>query len=127
MPFNATKYKQVRAALKKQECVIYGPRVLIMRDDAKTETAGGLVIPDSAQRREPMGTVVMLGQGFTEESEKLYVSGVGVGDRVTMNQYDGKEFKISTAGGIVLCDVAHIGNLYMGWKNKELSNGENIS
>lgn len=121
MPFNHDKFKDVLNTIEAQGIMVYGPRVMILRDDPVAESTGGIIIPETAQRALPMGTVVLLGQGYDEEGEKLYAEGVQVGHRVVTNQYDAKEFDIDTlANGVVRCDVVHVGNLYLGYKNKEI-------
>lgn len=121
MPFNKQKFDDVLRTIEVQKITVYGPRVMILRDDPISETKGGIAIPEMAQSRQPMGTVVLLGQGYHTESERLYAEGVDIGDRVVTNQYDGKEFAIDTAKhGVLPCDVVHVGNLYLGYKNKEM-------
>jgi len=121
VPFNKTKFEDVLNTIKVQGIMVYGPRVMILRDDPVAQSAGGIIIPDTAQKTLPMGTVVLLGQGYDEEGEKLYAEGVQVSHRVVTNQYDAKEFDIDTVQhGIVKCDVVHVGNLYLGYKNKEI-------
>lgn len=120
VPLNKAKYKDLINTIKVQEIKVFGPRVLILRDDPIAESAGGIIIPDTAQKKEPMGTIVLLGQGYAEASVKLFAEGVLIGDRLVTNQYDAKEFKIDTVDhGFVLCDVVHVGNLYLGYGKKK--------
>jgi chaperonin GroES len=60
-------------------------RVLIEPEVEQTKTAGGIIIPDSAETRETkIGTVVSVGEGiYTNDGVKIPMS-VKVGDRVMM-------------------------------------------
>lgn len=119
MPFNRVKYNAVLRSITEQEIVVFGPRVLILRDDSEAETKGGLVIPDEAKVRKRKGTIVALGQGYAEAGEDEYVQGITVGYRVTFNAYDGIEHDIDTDEGTVPVVAMHVGNLYLGWKAPE--------
>jgi chaperonin GroES len=78
-------------------------RVLILVEEAETKSAGGLLIPDTAQQKTQKGTVVACGPGT--EKEKMTVS---AGQKVMYDKYagtqleiDGKDHLILKAGDIV--------------------------
>lgn len=121
MPFNKKKYDAVMSSIKTEGYILFGPRVLVLRDDPVKETAGGLVIPDQAQTTEKSGTVLALGQGYMEAGEKEYTKGVEVGMHILFNTYDGVAVNIPTrTEGTIVCQMLHVGNLYIGMKNKEV-------
>ncbi len=120
MPFNREKYHALLETLTERGWLTFGPRVMVLRDDAPKETTGGLVIPDEAQKREKGGTVVSLGQGYMEAGEKEYTKGVTVGFYVLFNSYDGVEMVFKTRLGEIPVVLLHVGNLYAGRPNKEV-------
>jgi len=62
-----------------------GARVLIEVKEAETKTASGIIIPDSAQEKQPRGTVLAIGNDKTIE--------VKVGDVVIYSKFSGNEIK----------------------------------
>ena len=46
-------------------------RVVVRRVEADTKTAGGIIIPDSAQEKPAEGEVVSVGSGARDESGKV--------------------------------------------------------
>jgi chaperonin GroES len=120
VPFNKEKYDACLNAIKRKGITVYGPRVLVIRDDAVETTKGGLVIPDEAQTKPKVGTVIALGQGYMTAEEAAFLKGVKVGHHIAFNAYDGVEQLLDTRVGKLVVDVQHVGNLYMGWDTKEL-------
>ena len=59
-------------------------RVLIQPDQAEQKTAGGLYIPDTAQKKPQHGTVIAVGSG--KKDEPLIVK---KGDKVIYGEYSG--------------------------------------
>jgi chaperonin GroES len=69
-------------------------RVVVKRIDADTKTAGGIIIPDSAQEKPSQGEIVSVGPGGRDESGKLTPIDVKVGDIVLFGKWSGTEVKI---------------------------------
>ncbi|WP_185872632.1 co-chaperone GroES [Blattabacterium cuenoti] len=63
-------------------------RVLILPDQAETQTASGIIIPDTAKEKPQKGTVIAIGQGKKNEPITLKK-----GDRVLYGKYSGTELK----------------------------------
>ncbi|MEL6745682.1 MAG: co-chaperone GroES, partial [Pseudomonadota bacterium] len=57
-------------------------RVVVRRVEADTKTAGGIIIPDSAQEKPAEGEIVSIGSGARDESGKLVPLDVKAGDRI---------------------------------------------
>jgi chaperonin GroES len=72
-------------------------RVVIERIDAEAKTAGGIIIPDTAQEKPQQGKVSAVGPGGRDESGKLIPIDVKVGDRILFGKWSGTEVKI---GGV---------------------------
>jgi len=69
-------------------------RVVVKRIDAETKSAGGIIIPDTAQEKPSQGEVVAVGPGGRDESGKLIPIDIKVGDRVLFGKWSGTEVKI---------------------------------
>lgn len=57
---------------------------------AETQTASGIIIPDTAKEKPQEGTVVAIGSGKTDEPMT-----VAVGDKVLYGKYAGTELKLN--------------------------------
>ena len=69
-------------------------RVVVETLDPEEVTAGGLVLPDSAQEKPQRGTVVAVGPGKLLDSGNRGELSVGVGDEVIFGQYGGSEVEV---------------------------------
>ena len=71
-------------------------RVLVKRKTTEEESAGGIIIPESAQKEteETKGEVVAVGQGLKLDSGSLVPMDVKVGDTVIFGDYAGTDIKI---------------------------------
>ena len=69
-------------------------RVVIERIDPEAKTAGGIIIPDTAQEKPQQGKVVAVGPGGRDESGKLIPIELKVGDSVLFGKWSGTEVKI---------------------------------
>ena len=69
-------------------------RVLVRRIEADEKTAGGIIIPDSAQEKPSEGEVVAVGPGAKGEDGKVTPLDVKEGDRVLFGKWGGTEVKI---------------------------------
>ena len=69
-------------------------RVVIERIDAEAKTAGGIIIPDTAQEKQQQGKVIAVGPGGRDESGKLIPIDVKVGNRILFGKWSGTEVKI---------------------------------
>ena len=62
--------------------------------DSSEKTAGGIIIPDTAQEKPQEGKVVAVGGGAKTEDGKLIPMDVKVGDKVLFGKWSGTEVKI---------------------------------
>ena len=69
-------------------------RVLIERIDQSEKTAGGIIIPDTAQEKPMEGRVVAAGSGAKSEDGTVTPLDVKVGDRVLFGKWSGTEVKM---------------------------------
>ncbi len=70
-------------------------RVLIKPLEAEEQTAGGIVLPDSAKEKQQRGTVVAVGGGKLLDSGERASLSVKTGDTVVFGKYAGTEIKIA--------------------------------
>jgi len=71
-----------------------GDRVVVEREESEETTAGGIVLPDSAQDKPARGTVVSIGDGKILDDGTRGELQVKVGDRVIFSSYAGETFKV---------------------------------
>lgn len=69
-------------------------RVVVKRIDAEQKTAGGIIIPDTAQEKPQQGEVVAVGPGALNERGELVAAELKPGDRVLFGKWSGTEVKI---------------------------------
>lgn len=69
-------------------------RIVVQPREVETKTAGGIVIPDTADKDKPIqGTVVAIGTGKYIEG-KLQPLQVKIGDKVLFGKYAGTNIKL---------------------------------
>lgn len=68
--------------------------VLVEPVAAETRTVSGIILPESAQERPAMGTVLAVGDDLVLENGKVVKSPVEAGDRVFYKKWGGDEIKV---------------------------------
>ena len=69
-------------------------RVVVERIDAEAKSAGGIIIPDTAQEKPSQGEIIAVRPGGRDEAGKLIPIDLNVGDRVLFGKWSGTEVKI---------------------------------
>jgi chaperonin GroES len=69
-------------------------RVLVRRVEQEEKTAGGVIIPDTAQEKPQEGEVVAVGAGARNDKGELIQPEVKAGDRVLFGKWSGNEVKL---------------------------------
>ncbi len=69
-------------------------RVLVRRVDQDEKSAGGIIIPDTAQEKPMEGKVLAVGPGARGKDGKLLKPAVKAGDRVLFGKFGGTEIKL---------------------------------
>ncbi|HEY5081448.1 MAG TPA: co-chaperone GroES [Bauldia sp.] len=69
-------------------------RVVVRRIESEAKSAGGIIIPDTAQEKPQEGEIVAAGPGARDESGKLVPLDVKAGDRILFGKWSGTEVKI---------------------------------
>ena len=69
-------------------------RVVVKPEEAEETTAGGIVLPDSAQEKPQRGTVVAIGPGKLLDNGNRGTLSVAVGDVVIYGKYGGNDLEV---------------------------------
>jgi chaperonin GroES len=69
-------------------------RVVIRRLNAEEKSAGGIIIPDTAQEKPMEGEVVAVGPGARNEQGQIVALEVKAGDRILFGKWSGTEVKL---------------------------------
>tara|TARA_X000000950_G_scaffold286672_1_gene396287 strand:+ start:2110 stop:2481 length:372 start_codon:yes stop_codon:yes gene_type:complete len=69
-------------------------RVLVRRVDEDTKTAGGIIIPDSAQEKPSQGVVVAVGTGVRKDDGSVSPLDVKAKDKILFGKWSGNEVMI---------------------------------
>ena len=69
-------------------------RVLVRRVEEDTKTAGGIIIPDTAQEKPMEGEIIAVGPGARGDDGKVIALDVKKGDRVLYGKWSGTEVKV---------------------------------
>ena len=69
-------------------------RVVVRRVEEDTKTAGGIIIPETAQEKPMQGEIIAIGDGARDDAGKLIPLDVKVGDVVLFGKWSGTEVKI---------------------------------
>ena len=77
-------------------------RVLVRRVDEEEKTAGGIIIPDTAQEKPSEGKVVAVGSGVRGDDGSVRQLDVKVGNRVLFGKFGGTDVKVDGEDLIIL-------------------------
>ena len=77
-------------------------RVLVRRVEAESKTAGGIIIPDTAQEKPQEGEVVAAGEGARDDDGDRIPLDVKAGDRILFGKWSGTEVKVNGEDLIIM-------------------------
>jgi chaperonin GroES len=69
-------------------------RVVVKRINAEHKSAGGIIIPDTAQEKPSQGEIIAVGPGGRDENGKLIPIDLKVGNTVLFGKWSGTEVKL---------------------------------
>ena len=84
-------------------------RVVVRRIDADQKTAGGIIIPETAQEKPQEGEVIAVGPGARNERGELISIDLKAGDRVLFGKWSGTEVKIDGQDLIIMKETDVMG------------------
>ena len=69
-------------------------RVLVKRLDSEEKTAGGIILPDTAQEKPSEGEIIAVGNGTKGDDGSVTALDVKAGDKVLFGKWSGTEVKV---------------------------------
>ncbi len=86
---------------KKTTLIPVGNRVLAQRLESEETLKGGIIIPDSAKKKQETAKVIAVGEGKKTEGKTIPIP-VKVGDLILMDKYSGQEITIDDEEYIIV-------------------------
>jgi chaperonin GroES len=80
--------------VKKLSIQPLGSRVVTQRLEASETLKGGIILPDSAKKKQESAKVLAVGPGQIDKDGKTLPMPVKVGDTILMDKYSGQEITI---------------------------------
>ncbi len=77
-------------------------RVVVQRVDSEEKSAGGVIIPDTAQEKPSEGKIVAVGPGLRGKDGNLAPMDVKKGDRVMFGKWSGTEVQFDGEDVIIM-------------------------
>ena len=77
-------------------------RVLVERVEQEEKTAGGIILPDTAQEKPMEGKVTAAGSGAKDDSGKVTPLDVKKGDRILFGKWSGTEVKVDGKDQLIM-------------------------
>ena len=77
-------------------------RVVVERIDPEAKSAGGIIIPDTAQEKPSQGKIIAVGPGGRDEAGKLIPIDLKKGDRVLFGKWSGTEVKLDSLDYLIM-------------------------
>lgn len=79
-----------------------GNRVLVQRIEQEEKLKGGIILPDTAKKKQETAKVVAIGTGATTPDGKQIPIPVKIGDEILMDKYSGQEVTIEDEEFVIL-------------------------
>ena len=86
-------------------------RVLVEVDVEESKTAGGILLPDTAQKKSQKGTDIAIGSGKVLDNGERLPFEVAVGDRVLFAKYSGVDIEEGGKKFLLLSERDILGKL----------------
>ena len=93
-------------------------RVVVKRLGEEEKTAGGIIIPDTAQEKPMEGKVIAVGPGERSDDGNLTPLDVKAGDRILFGKWSGTEVKIDGDDLLIMKESDIMGIIESGKKKK---------
>ena len=77
-------------------------RILVKRLEEETQSAGGIIIPDSAKEKPAEGEIVAVGPGKMNDAGVRTAMDVKAGDRVLFSKYGGTDVKLDSQEYLIM-------------------------
>ena len=94
-------------------------RVIVKRVQSDEKTAGGIIIPDTAQEKPMEGEVLEVGSGARDESGRLLPLDVKKGDKILFGKWSGTEVKMNGEEYLIMKESDIMGIVSSGKSKKK--------
>jgi len=72
-----------------------GNRVVLKRLESEAKSAGGIILPESAQKKQESAIIIAVGKGKINKDGQTMAMTVKKGDTVLMDKYAGQEVTVN--------------------------------
>ncbi len=79
-----------------------GNRILAKRLDPEEKIKGGIILPDTAKKKQETAQVIAVGTGKKDKKGALIPFSVKPGDKILMDKYSGQEVTIDGDEFVIL-------------------------
>ena len=79
-----------------------GNRVLVRRLETEENLKGGIILPDTAKKKQEQAEVIAIGTGKKDKNGNLIPIPVKVGDIILMEKYSGQEVTLEDEEFVIL-------------------------
>lgn len=79
-----------------------GNRVLVRRLEQEEKLKGGILLPDTAKKKQERAEIIAIGTGKKDKNGNLIPMPVKIGDIVLMEKYSGQEVKLNDQEYVIL-------------------------
>lgn len=79
-----------------------GNRVLVRRLAAEEKLKGGIILPDTAKKKQEQAEVVAIGSGKKDKNGALIPMPVKIGDIILMEKYSGQDVTLENEEFVIL-------------------------
>lgn len=79
-----------------------GNRVLVRRLEQEEKLKGGIILPDTAKKKQEQAVVVAIGTGKKDKNGSLLPIPVNMGDIIIMEKYSGQDIKLEDEEYVIL-------------------------
>lgn len=79
-----------------------GNRVLVRRLAAEEKLKGGIILPDTAKKKQEQAEVIEIGTGKKDKNGTLIPMPVKVGDVILMEKYSGQDVTLNDEEFVIL-------------------------
>ncbi len=93
---------QTKEVETKKKLQPLGNRVLVRRLEAEETLKGGILLPDSAKKKQEQAEVIAVGTGSKDKEGKPVPMPVAVGDVVLMEKYSGQEVTLNDQEFVII-------------------------
>lgn len=79
-----------------------GNRVLVRRLETQETLKGGIILPDTAKKKQEQAEVIAIGTGKKDKNGNLIPMPVKIGDIILMEKYSGQEVTLDDEEFVIL-------------------------